>query len=59
MEAKRRVKRALDAIDEAEAALRNARGVSREAQVDIDRALSELDDAETHLRRLRRELPDE
>jgi len=58
MEAKRRLKRALNAMDDARTSLMRAR---REVENDSDirRALSELDDAESDIRRALRELPDD
>ncbi len=60
MSAKRNLKRALSAIDDAVSALNRARYTEDyDAASQIRRALSELDDAETKIKRALRELPDD
>lgn len=59
VDAKRRIKRALSAVEDAIAALSRARSRAGEGRSEIDSALRELDDAETDLRRALRELPDD
>lgn len=58
VETKRRLKRALSAIDDAISTLQRARSKVEDGRSDISRALSELDDAETNIRKAIRELPD-
>lgn len=55
MSAKTKLKRALNAIDDAQRALNRARNTSPDSQ-DIRRALRELDDAESEIRRAIRDV---
>ncbi|ELX2301347.1 MULTISPECIES: hypothetical protein [Yersinia] len=59
LDTKRRLKRALSAIDDAMSTLRRARSKVEDGRSDISRALNELDDAETNIRKAIRELPDD
>lgn len=54
---KRRLKRALNAVESSISTLRRTRSRVDEGRSDIDRALRELDDAEHNIRRAIRELP--
>lgn len=58
MDTKRRMKRALSAVEDAISALQSTRNRSGEGRSDIDRAIRELDDAESDIRRAIRELPE-
>lgn len=58
MAAKRKLKNALSAIDDAVTKLRRARN-STENDDEIRRAMSDLDDAETLIKRAIRDLPDD
>lgn len=56
MDLERRLKRVLNAIEDAASSLQSARRSAGYTQHDIDRALRELDDAETDVRRALREI---
>lgn len=59
LDTKRRLKRALSAIDDAISTLRRVRSKVEDSRSDISRALNELDDAETNIRKAIRELPED
>jgi DNA-directed RNA polymerase subunit K/omega len=59
MDAKRRVKGALNAIEKAIIAIKRARTLSDDSRSEIDKALRELNDAETNVRAALREIPDD
>jgi hypothetical protein len=59
MTPKRKLKRALSAIEDAIARLKRARSHADDDRSDIARALRDLDDAESDIRKALRELPDD